>query len=177
MSLNFQIKYVYANILEDNEAFKDYNIHQISDQILQEHIAKRDFTAGIILDKKLLIDALQNDGAYFYYDSMRYFDHQKRAFFQLTNSFALDISNGTTKELVLWIKGVNKHNKKRLQNINKRLRTIEKAVECLNRNVATQVTATSTLKEASPDTIERVKTEDPVPLSRQGSSFRRNGNS
>lgn len=143
MSTTFKIKYVYANILEDNDCLKDYNIHQVSDHIISEHLAKKDCSAGVIIDKKFLIDVLKNDGAYFYYDSMRYFDGQQKVFLQLDSAFMLDISNRETKELLLWIKGVNKHNKKQLKTMNQRLREVEKYIGSLKKSTTAQTSNTT----------------------------------
>lgn len=173
MSINFRIKYLYANILEDFEYTRDYNLHQVSDQIVSEHLSKRQNPAGNTIDKQFLIDVLRKDGAYFYFDTMRYYDTKQRAFLQLNESFSLNLSAEGTTELLVWIKGVNKHHKKKLKTISQRLKKAEKEIETLKK---AQPAASATLKDI-PGMPTDPRLEEPVSFSKAVSTIRPQKNS
>lgn len=166
MSINLKIKYIYGNILEDHENLKDSQIHQVADQIVHEHLAKLDKSGGIVIDQQFFINVLKKDGAHFFQDSMRYFDRKKQAFMQLSSSFILTITSSREEtEILLWLKGLNKHNKNKLKKLSEKIKKLEKAVDSLKNALVHHQTSVECLTARESIPLPDAKFDEPIPIS------------
>ena len=134
MKYKLSVKYVYANVIQDFEASSSspYNIHQIDEKLISKIISPQ----ATSICRSDLFKLLKEDGAYFYHDTVRIFDHYNQAFFRLPKDFKYDLvhsspkirgeSNHTSHEIILWIQGINKPFKNRIKSLNHRVLRLEK---------------------------------------------------
>lgn len=110
------LTYIYSGKDIDNP--KCYNKVEISSF----------FQTNQILKKEDLIQILEKDGAYFYKDSIRYFDFDKNSFFKLPEDYNYEVDFGELN-LLLLIKNRN-------ATINKvRFESLEKEVQLLKTKI------------------------------------------
>ena len=164
--VDFAVKYLNANIEATLDGTTQNWIHQVDPTTIRTVLEIFNFS----LTRNCVINMLKKDGAYFYHDSLRYYNPETKTFLLLTPTSDLDKIAMENHEILIWMKGTNyKYGhklKRKVQKLKQRVIRLENAMEASKLSTGSMRLPSLTTKLSTEDPLTDANSSDlrPPPL-------------